>query len=122
MADPFFAMNERTSLIGARREAVIRQAERMVDDGMSEDGWRRLASAVISLRDLSAKPSIQALQVAAQTPLEYRLAKMLAKIVDATLITVADPDGVGREIELRFACFNREIGEEAAELLEEAGV
>jgi hypothetical protein len=53
-ADPFAEMNERAPLIGARRQAVIDEASRMVDEGMSEDRWRRLCSAVLALRSLSA--------------------------------------------------------------------
>ena len=48
-----------------------------------------------------------------------RLGKMLAEIVDATLMTVRDPDG--RDVEIRLGGFRPDLGERACELLEETG-
>lgn len=50
-----------------------------------------------------------------------RLAECLDKIITAPLLTVNDPEGFGRELELRLSCFDAGLAEQAALLLEEAG-
>ncbi len=57
----------------------------------------------------------------APASLEDRLAVMLAEVIDATLMTINDPDGGGHQIELRLSAFNRDLADRAAALLEEAG-
>jgi hypothetical protein len=49
-----------------------------------------------------------------------RLAKMLAEIVDATLLTVQDVGGT-HPIELRVGSFQPDLGNRAAALLENVG-
>ena len=57
----------------------------------------------------------------AQSALQDRLADCLAGIVEMPLLTVGDPEGMGRTIELRLSSFRPEVAEHACELLEEAG-
>ncbi len=56
-----------------------------------------------------------------RAPLVDRLADCLADCIDTALLTTGDPDFPPRKIELRLGCFRPDLGERAAELLEEAG-
>ncbi len=59
--------------------------------------------------------------VADDADLAGRLADCLDKVVTAPLLIVHDPDGFGRQLELRLSCFDAGLAEHAAQLLEEAG-
>lgn len=53
--------------------------------------------------------------------LEDRLGDCLAAVVDATLLSLGDPDSSGRNVDLRLSSFQPELAERACALLEEAG-
>ncbi len=59
--------------------------------------------------------------VADDADLARRLADCLAKAVDTPLLTLNDPEGFGRRVELRLSSFDAGLAEHAAQLLDEAG-
>jgi hypothetical protein len=123
--DTLAEIGSRTALIGARQQAVIVAAERMVDHGMSDDRWRLLCAAIVRLRELEARTSTApaaAGVVAKHTSLEHRLAALLAKIINQPFVAVGAPNGTRRNHLLYYGSFRSDLANEAVGLLEEAGL